>query len=282
MFLPLSIEYDYDRIPYATGGLVVFNVVCFVAMFGMSDSVVSALMLWPNTLAPWQWWTSGFLHGGIMHLAGNMLFLWVYGRYLEQRLGPSRFLLVYFALAPIESLAFILTNFGNDIPALGASGVISGLMGIVMATAASARVKTFIWWGPMFKVIPIAAGLILGLWVFEQLMMASFGAQGIAISSHLGGFAGGFLIGMILKNNELKGSDWYLCPAHQTREDLDARLKSEYYSYLADYNRSARNGPVGRNEIPEWIKSPPKEETAEDPYEQEQLQRWNQTGSKRR
>ncbi|MDC1143132.1 rhomboid family intramembrane serine protease [Planctomycetota bacterium] len=277
MILPISIEYEYYKRPYATAGLILTNVVIFMALLKSDLEAVSGILLWPDTFAPWQWWTSGFLHAGYMHIVGNMLFLWVYGRYLEERLGSARFIILYMTLLPIASLAFIFANFGNSIPAVGASGAISGLMGLVMAVASSSRVNTVIWYGSYFRIVPIVAGLILALWVIEQLAMATFGAPGIAVSAHLGGFAGGFLIGMALRSSDLKDSQWYLNPKSQSREDLDARLKSKYYDYLSDYHRGARNGPVGRNEIPEWIKSPKKEEPIRDPYWEEQIRRWNES-----
>lgn len=273
MILPLAIDYPYMRRPVATISLIAANTFIFFLMFSMPESWLEQLMLYPDRFAPWQWWTSGFLHGGPFHLAGNMLFLWVYGRYVEERLGPWRFIALYAALAPVESLAFVMTNYGSEIPALGASGVISGLMGVVMASAPRSRVKTLLWFGPILRVVPIFAGLILGFWVFEQVMMASFGAQGIAISSHLGGFAGGFVAGLILTRVVDKDSPWSISLEEQSREDLKAKKEEAFWKSISDYHRRGRDR-AGQNEVPDWLATP-KQQQVSDPYEKEQLERWN-------
>ena len=273
MILPLTIDYPYMRRPIATISLIGANVFFFILMLGMSNEVLGQLMLYPDRFAPWQWWTSGFLHGGPLHLAGNMLFLWVYGRYVEERVGPWRFLALYAALAPVESLAFVVLNYGSGIPALGASGVISGLMGVVMASAPRSRVKTLLWFGPIVRVIPIYAGLILGFWVFQQVMMAMIGAEGIAISSHLGGFAGGLVAGVILTRYVSKDSPWSIAIDEQSREDLREKRDAAMWSSIASYHRGKRDH-VGSGKVPDWLATP-KQSQVVDPYEQEQLERWN-------
>jgi membrane associated rhomboid family serine protease len=273
MILPLTVDYPYDRKPWATISLIGVNVLVFVVTLGLSDEAISSFMLWPDSFAPWQWWTSGFLHAGILHLAGNMLFLWVYGRYVEERIGPARFLLLYAIFGPLESLACIAFAFGEPMPAVGASGVISAFMGVVLAAAPSARVKTFIWWGPVFRIVPIHAGLILGFWVIEQIAMAAIGVGGIAFASHLGGFAAGAAAGLLMR---FHGRDaWSMADNLQSREDVEARLKSSMYADLARYHRNGREAAMDRpgpNHIPQWMSSKP---AAADPYEEEQLRRWN-------
>lgn len=272
MILPLSVDYPYERKPWATITIIGLNVLVFAATLGVSDSKLSPWMLWPNEFAPWQWWTSSFMHAGILHLAGNMLFLWVYGRYVEERIGPGRFVALYLLFAPVESAVFVLANFGSEIPALGASGVISALMGVVMAAAPRSRVKTLVWWGPILRVLPIQAGLILGFWVVEQLVMVWAGVEGIAFSSHLGGFAAGFGVGLLMRY-KLSGG-WHMPESDQSREDLEMKAKAQYYGDLADYHRRGREAQdrPGPNHIPAWLSAKPQ---AVDPYEEDLLKRWN-------
>ncbi|MCA8914694.1 MAG: rhomboid family intramembrane serine protease [Planctomycetes bacterium] len=272
MILPLAVDYPYENKPWATIGLVTANVLIFFLTFGLSDSQLAPFFLWPDRFAPWQWWTSGFLHAGFLHLGGNMLFLWVYGRYVEERIGPARFLLLYALFAPIESGVYILANLGSDMPAIGASGVISALMGVVIAAGPRSRVKTLIWWGPMLRVLPINAGLILGFWLLEQIAMVMVGVDGIAFSSHLGGFAAGAGMGLLMRYK--LGGGWRMPEHLQSREDVDARAKTMFYGDLAGYLRRGREAQdrPGASHIPEWLGSSP---AVQDPYEEEMLKRWD-------
>lgn len=275
MILPLVIDYPYERKPWATISIIALNVLIFAGTLTLSDSVLAPFMLWPDRFAPWQWWTSGFLHGGILHLVGNMLFLWVYGRYIEERIGPWRFLALYALFAPIESGIYVLVNFGAAMPAVGASGVISGLMGLVMAAAPGSRVKTFVWWGPVIRVVPIHAGLILGFWLFEQIIMVMVGVDGIAFSSHLGGFAAGITAGLLMRH-KLSGG-WAMPDDVQSRQDVELKAKGAFYGDVADYFRKGReaNERPGPNHVPKWLSSPNKPKRAVDPYEEQQLRNWN-------
>lgn len=264
MLLPIGIEYGYQRTPYATLSLIGACTLVFGLQALLPESAFTELMCFPDTLKPWQWITAVFLHGGIMHLVGNMLFLWVYGRYVEERLGPWRFLAVYLGLGVVASWVFIGANLGDPIPAVGASGAISGLMGLVLAVAASAKVDTVLIWGYLVRRFEIHAGFLLGFWVLEQLFMAAIGVQGIAISAHLGGFAAGFGLGLLLRTEPLRGSPWFLEAGRVNQRGERAASDAMLWGEVANYHRQQREP---RRKPPRLVEP--------DPHEEELLKRWN-------
>lgn len=143
--------------------------------------------------------TSMFMHGGWAHLGGNMLYLWVFGDNIENRLGHLRYLFFYLLTGVIASLTHVLTTrfLGHDmlVPSLGASGAISGVLGAYLMLYPLRRVHMFI----VITVISVPALVALGLWIVFQVMngMGSLGgdeAGGVAYSAHIGGFIAGFLL----------------------------------------------------------------------------------------
>lgn len=143
--------------------------------------------------------TSMFMHGGWAHLGGNMLYLWVFGDNIENRLGHLRYLFFYLLVGVIASMAHVLTtNFmgGNMlIPSLGASGAISGVLGAYLLLYPTRRVHVFF----VFTIIAVPALLALGLWIVFQIIngMGALGgseAGGIAYAAHIGGFFAGLLL----------------------------------------------------------------------------------------
>ncbi|KYP16497.1 rhomboid family intramembrane serine protease [Flavihumibacter sp. CACIAM 22H1] len=142
--------------------------------------------------------TSMFMHGGIAHLAGNMLYLWIFGDNLENRLGHGRYLLFYLLTGVIASLSHVFFTLfaGADplVPSLGASGAISGIMGGYLLLYPTRRVNALIGW----FIIAIPSWVALGLWIGLQLI-SGFGSiagqqDGVAYAAHIGGFAAGFLL----------------------------------------------------------------------------------------
>jgi membrane associated rhomboid family serine protease len=137
--------------------------------------------------------TSQFLHGGFIHLASNMLFLWIFGNNVEDRLGHSRFVVFYLLCGVVAGLAQIGGDPSSDMPMLGASGAIAGVMGAYLIMFPRARVLTFFFiffiWVPAFVVIIY--------WIAIQVMLQlnSVGQQGgVAYLAHIGGFAGGIAL----------------------------------------------------------------------------------------
>jgi len=149
--------------------------------------------------------TSMFLHGGLLHLGGNMLYLWIFGNNIEDTLGHFRFLLFYLFCGFAAACAQILMSLGSSVPMIGASGAISGVLAAYLVFFPSARVITlvplFFW--PWFVEIP--AVLYLGLWFVSQLLnglltivsgIQAFG--GVAWWAHVGGFVAGLVLGPLL------------------------------------------------------------------------------------
>ena len=144
--------------------------------------------------------TSMFLHGGLMHLAGNMLFLWVFGDNVEDDFGHVGYLIFYLVCGVGSGLIHVLFNMGSRIPAVGASGAISGVMGAYAVLFPRHRILTFFF----IFLIPVPAILILGYWFVIQFLEGVSGigmrAQGgVAIWAHIGGFLIGVLITVLVR-----------------------------------------------------------------------------------
>ncbi len=135
--------------------------------------------------------TSMFLHGGLMHLAGNMLFLWIFGDNLEDQLGHTGFGLFYLLAGVGAGLAQVASDPGSPVPTVGASGAIAGVMGGYLMFFPKARVDVFIFFVVFFRILPIPAWLMLGLWLGLQIF-GGIGADpltgGVAYWAHAGGF----------------------------------------------------------------------------------------------
>lgn len=235
IFLPIGVEYPYKRAPLVTSGLLVACIVVFLLQ--EAGSVPESLLLYPDA-ERFHWWqtiTSGFLHGGVEHLAGNMLFLWVYGRYMEERLGPGRFLLSYLLTMVLASLAFIQLSeplsleeviayvkaTGSQewlqhpwVPALGASGAIAGVMGMTVVSGPGALVRfwvALIFPFPYIGRLYLPAILVLGFWFAkEYFFLMSDAGGGVAFSAHVGGFLAGVLLGAFLRFFASERSAWHM------------------------------------------------------------------------
>ena len=146
--------------------------------------------------------TSMFLHAGWLHLLGNMLFLFVFGNTVEERLGHLRFLLFYLAGGAIAAYGFALAFPGSEVPMVGASGAVSTVLGAYLVLYPRARVWSLV---PVLLFIPLRlpAWLVLGLWFVLQYVYATgyatSGASGVAYLAHVLGFVFGFLVGLPLR-----------------------------------------------------------------------------------
>jgi membrane associated rhomboid family serine protease len=172
-----------------------------VFAFGLIPAVLSGRAALPPELAlipaPLTVFTSMFLHGGIMHLLGNLLYLWIFSDNVEDRLGRLRFALFYLACGIGAALAQVLPEPGSKIPMIGASGAISGMLGAYMIMYPHAQVRVVL---PVFFVIQIVrlpALLVLGFWFLIQLLsslLAEPGTGGVAFRAHIGGFLAGLVL----------------------------------------------------------------------------------------
>ena len=145
--------------------------------------------------------TSMFMHGGWLHLAGNMLFLWIFGDNVEHRIGHVAYLVFYLVAGLVASFAQILVNTGSFIPTLGASGAISGVLGAYLVMFPTNRVTVF-----LFRfLMPVPAIVAIGMWAAFQFInglgAAAVAAEtgGVAYMAHIGGFVAGVVAGLIFR-----------------------------------------------------------------------------------
>jgi len=149
--------------------------------------------------------SSMFLHGGLMHLAGNMWFLWIFGDNIELKFGRTKFLGVYLLWGIVAGLAHMAIDPQSSIPAVGASGAISGVLGAYLAIYPKVRITTFLMLGFFWRMMHIQARWFLPFWlVFQNLLplfVSGFGIAGggVAYMAHIGGFVIGFAFGYVYK-----------------------------------------------------------------------------------
>ncbi len=139
-----------------------------------------------------------FLHGGWLHLLGNLWFLWIFGDIVEDRMGPVRFTLFYLVCGLAAAFAQILSDPASAIPMVGASGAIGGVMGAYARLYPRARIHTLLFLGIFITTIQVPAFLMLGYWFLLQLLgglpQLGGGTGGVAFWAHIGGFAAGWLL----------------------------------------------------------------------------------------
>ena len=203
---PIRDHNPSERTPFITLALIALNVIVYLYGLGALQTQRDLAQLYYDyALLPVRLSngenasaliTSQFLHGGFMHLAGNMLFLWVFGDNLEEEMGHLPFLGFYLASGVAAGLAQYIAAPYSTVPMVGASGAIAGVMGGYLLLFPKARVDVFIFFVVFFRIIPIPAWIVLGIWFALQLFNG-FGADvtggGVAYWAHAGGFIAGFL-----------------------------------------------------------------------------------------
>lgn len=204
---PIRDHNPSEKTPYVTFALIAINVAVF--LIGLVVFQTNQDINWlyfhyamiPDRIVAGEnlpsLVSSVFLHAGLMHLAGNMLFLWIFGDNMEEALGHTGFLLFYLASGIGANLAQVLADPLSPIPTVGASGAIAGVMGAYLLFFPKARVDIFLFFIVFFRILPIPAWIMLGLWFGLQLVSgvgSSAAGGGVAYWAH----AGGFVIGAVL------------------------------------------------------------------------------------
>lgn len=142
--------------------------------------------------------TSMFLHGSWMHLIGNMLYLWIFGNNVEDAMGHFRFILFYLVCGVVAALVHVFFNGGSDVPTIGASGAISGVLGAYLLLYPHARVLVFVPFGVLSRAVYLPASVVLGLWIVLQIVNSAAssggGDGGVAWGAHIGGFVAGMAL----------------------------------------------------------------------------------------
>jgi membrane associated rhomboid family serine protease len=204
--------------------LVVLNVLVYLRQMGLSDpefeTFVRTFGLIPATFSWADAFSSMFVHGGLLHLVGNMLYLWIFGDNVEDRMGHGRFLLFYLLCGVTAALAQTFVSAGSLVPMVGASGAIAGVMGAYFVLYPKSRVLTLF---PFpLSVIEIPAVYLLGLWFVMQfvnglgsLAPAAEGrlAGGVAFWAHIAGFVAGVLLIFVFRRPERARVEWWGGPA---------------------------------------------------------------------
>ena len=135
--------------------------------------------------------TSMFMHGGFMHLAGNMLYMWIFADNIEDNLGPSRFLRFYLIAGVGAAMTQVLMDTQSQVPMIGASGAIGGVLGAYLINHPNARVLVLIPFGFFSQLIKIKALYVLGFWFILQFISSG---GGVAYAAHIGGFVSGMIL----------------------------------------------------------------------------------------
>lgn len=204
---PIRDHNPSDRTPYVTYALMAANILIFLSYVALFDDPNRLNLVFYNWAMTPQEISNGnqyhtlvthmFLHGGFMHLAGNMLFLWIFGDNMEDEMGHFGFLLFYLAVGIGAGLAQWVTEPFSNIPTVGASGAIAGVMGGYLLLFPRAKVDILFIFIIFFKIWPIPAWVMLGIWFALQLF------SGVSVDTASGGVAywahaGGFVIGLVL------------------------------------------------------------------------------------
>ncbi len=210
--LPLSDENPTEITPFVTVLILAANVLVWFLVQGAGTpmALMQSVEVYgavpcritgecPSPGFGWEGiFTSMFMHGSWEHLIGNMVFLWVFGNNIEDSMGHLRFLVFYLLCGVVAALAHVFIAPASPIPAVGASGAISGVMGAYIVLYPKVRVHT---WVPPFFFLPLRAYFLLGYWFFLQLAMGvvTFGPEagesgGVAVWAHVGGFVAGLVL----------------------------------------------------------------------------------------
>lgn len=211
---PLYDENPTRTTPYFTYGIIGMNVLVFLHEVSLSNTQLNLFLsqyavipqeLTTNLTVEWTTlFTSQFLHGGWWHLISNMLFLWVFGNNIEERLGHFKYLIFYLVCGALAALCQWFIGMYSTIPSLGASGAISGVLGAYLIRFPQARVKTLIFLGFFVTTISVPALVIIGLFFIQNVIsgLASLQAAanmtietgGVAYWAHIGGFVFGIIL----------------------------------------------------------------------------------------
>ena len=227
--IPLKDDVPARTTPFVTVILIVLNVVVFLyqASLGLNEEsraaeafvfefgvipcrlsgACAAPLDFPSPVA--TVFTSMFMHGGVLHIGGNMLYLWIFGNNVEDTLGHGRFLLFYLLAGVAAALGQTAVNPDSAIPMVGASGAVSGVLGAYLLLFPYASILTLFMFGFFIRFIRVPAVIVLGFWIVLQLIsgyitysatvMGRPEAGGVAWFAHIGGFLAGLVLLFLLR-----------------------------------------------------------------------------------
>ncbi len=226
--IPLKDDNPTSRKPTVTYFLIIFCVLVFFIeissqsyksgelfySYGLIPSVLMGHDQLPLDLyvlpAYLTIFSSMFMHGGFMHLIGNMLYMWIFADNIEDNLGHTKFLFFYFLAGIGAAMTQVLMDTHSQIPMVGASGAIGGVLGAYLINHPNARVLVLIPFGFFSQLIKIRALYVLGFWFILQFISSG---GGVAYAAHIGGFVSGMILILFFnkkekKNNRIKKGPW--------------------------------------------------------------------------
>jgi rhomboid family protein len=212
--IPLRDVIPSRTTPYITITIIVINALAWLFELTLSPDVIGVFLrvygIVPAFFQPVTLVTSMFLHGSWSHVIGNMWFLWIFGDNVEDRVGHGRFIVFYLLCGIGAGLAHLVANPGSELPTVGASGAIAGVMGAYFVLYPQSRVLTLLPW-IFITVVEIPAVFVLGFWFLAQVFSAgaiavtasTHGGGGVAFMAHVAGFAAGAIGIFVFRKKQL-------------------------------------------------------------------------------
>ncbi len=214
--IPLRDDIPSKRFPFITILLILINVAVFIYQLHMTpqsqQEFVKNAGAIPANIFPGSGGTASqtlpvkitlltslFLHGGLLHITGNMLFLWIFGDNVEDKLGHIRFAVFYLVCGITAALTHVWHNPESGIPLIGASGAISGVLGAYLLFFPRARIQTLVFIGIFITTLRIPALVFIAVWAILQFVNISRGEPHIAWLAHIGGFITGVLAAALVR-----------------------------------------------------------------------------------
>ncbi len=208
MLFPIGDDNSARRtFPMVTYGLIALNILFFLVELNGGEPFIRQWSVVPRRLVDnpagdaATVFTSMFMHGGWMHLLGNMLYLWIFGDNVEDRLGSVKFLLFYLVCGIAATVAQVAVNPGSNIPNLGASGAIAGILGAYLVMFPQGQVRVMLGRG----LVNMPAIAVIGLWIILQFVNGigsitnSTETGGVAYMAHIGGFVAGLALAFVFR-----------------------------------------------------------------------------------
>ena len=207
MMIPLKDETPSRRVPALVIGVLLTNVGVFVYAYLLGDigfhvftarygAIPFEIVYGVDAISPTPvplyltLLSSMFMHGGLVHLGGNMLYLWIFGNKVEDAMGHARFLFFYLVCGVIATLAHVFSDPASTIPMVGASGAIAGILGGYLAAFPNARILVLVF----YFILRVPALIVLGGWFVIQLLNASNDTSDVAWYAHIAGFVMGYVL----------------------------------------------------------------------------------------
>ena len=228
-----------NKTPYVTYGLIILNCLIFfsywddLSSYPRMSEIYGTWALTPIRINYGYGYetliTSAFLHGGIMHLVGNMLFLHIYGDNLEDEMGHIKFLIFYLLCAVSAGIVQIISAPLSEIPVVGASGAVAGVMGGYLLLYPKAKIDVLLILLIYFRVFSVSAWIVLGIWFGLQLLngaLVTSATAGVAYWAHVGGFITGFALCVPLFLKLGGSSYWALNQFHPPHPKVEYRFSN--------------------------------------------------------